>query len=55
MRLISLGGNPEKLSAALPIGRLLTNQFEIGFMNQCGGLKGMVGPLVPHIPAGQLS
>src|SRR5271156_4220520 len=49
-----LGSSPVELSAALPMGRMLANQLEISFMNQSGGLKGMVRPLAPHIPAGQL-
>ena len=48
-----LGSNPIELSAALPMGRMLSNQLEIGFMNQSSGLKGMARPLAPHIPAGQ--
>jgi hypothetical protein len=48
-----LGSNPIELSAALPMGRMLANQFEISFMNQGSGLKGMVRSLTPHIPAGQ--
>src|SRR3984957_8065073 len=48
-----LSSSPIELSAALPMRRILTNQLEIGFMNQGSGLKGMVRPLTPHIPAGQ--
>src|ERR1700677_4402810 len=48
-----LSSNPIELSAALPMGRMLANQLEISFVNQSSGLKGMVRPLAPHIPAGQ--
>src|SRR5277367_2981834 len=48
-----LGSNPIELSAVLPMGRMLADQLEISFMNQSSGLKGMVHPLAPHIPAGQ--
>jgi hypothetical protein len=32
---------------------MLADQFEIRFVNQSSGLKGMVRPLAPHIPAGE--
>src|ERR1700689_3204231 len=48
-----LSSSPIELSAALPMGRMLANPLEIGFMNQSSGLKGMALALAPHIPAGQ--
>jgi len=37
------------------VGALLTNQLQVSLVDQCGGLKGMVGTLSPHVAGSQPS
>ena len=48
-----LCGDAEKMRAVLPLGRLLANQAQIGFVYECGALKSVIGALVPEMAAGQ--
>jgi len=48
-----LRGNPEEVRTILPVGRLLANQAQIGFVYECGALKSVIGALVPEMAAGQ--
>lgn len=43
-----LSGHGEELRAALPIRIALTNQLQIGFMDESGGLQGVVGAFAAH-------
>jgi len=43
----------QRMRATLPVDGALLNQFEIGLIDQRGGLESVVGTLSPHMPFGQ--
>ena len=47
-----LRGDAEKLGAVLPIGARLVYEFEIGFIDECGGLQGMATAFAAQVSGG---
>ena len=48
-----LGRNGEEVAFVFPLNMLLFDEPEVGFIYQCGGLKGVVGPLSKQIGSSQ--
>ena len=44
-----LGGDPEEVGAALPGNAGLVDELHVGFVNEGGGLEGMVGAFAAHV------
>jgi hypothetical protein len=49
------GRNPEEMRPVLPAHLSLVDQPQIRFVDQSRGLQDMAGPLLPHVPAGNLA
>ena len=45
------GGNGKEMRPVSPHHPTLVDETEIGFVDQGGGLEGVVGPLVPQLPS----
>jgi hypothetical protein len=44
--------HPVEMRAAPPVDPSLVDQFQVGLVNQCGGLEGMVGAFAPQLAGG---
>lgn len=44
-----VGGHSEEMAAALERGSALVNQSDVGFVDQGGGLQGMIAALAAHV------
>jgi len=49
------GRDSEKMSAILPLRNVMPYKPDIGFVNECRALKGVVGPFPLQVMAGDLS